>query len=314
MATYSSFKKIETESIIDSAITGEKFAPNSVISSKFASASVRTTDIQNGAVGTTQLSSTVDLSGKTVTYRPIVNADINNGAIAGGNLASGAATTNLGYTPLNRAGDTATGQFRLAGGSVGTASLQGPSDPNTGIYFPTTNQVSLSTNGGQRLLINADGHNIEPTRPAFYAAGNGGWYYANSFGGVNSWRELTGFTWNVIQQGGNNFNSNGRFTAPVSGYYYFYLQSYYYNDNNGAPNYTHWNIGRNGSPGTAVGGRTPHTMFSHGVPNNYTPGIQTTIEFWMDAGNYASPQPYWGSGGGGRIHGDHSLWCGYLIG
>lgn len=314
MATYGSFKKIESESIIDGAVTGTTLATDSVTTVEFANASVRTSDIQAGAVGTTQLASTVDLSGKTVTYRPLVSNDFTNGSIDGGKLASGAIVSNLGYTPLNKAGGTHSGSLKIAAGSAGSPSLQSSSSSNTGIFFPASNQVAFTTGGTNQLNINANGHFREPNKPAFHAAGSGGWYYANSFGGVNGWRELTNMTWNVTQQGGNNVGTNGRFYAPVAGYYYFYLQTYWYNDDNNTNGYTHWNIGRNGSPSTSVNGWTPHTIYSHGATSHHTPGIQVGVTFWMNQGDYASPQPYWGGGGTGRMHGDHSLWCGFLIG
>jgi hypothetical protein len=315
MASYSSFKKIETESIIDGAVTGQKLGTDSVTTAKFAAASVRTSDIINGAVGTNQLAATVDLSGKTVTYRPIITGDFTNGTITGGKLATGAVTTNLGFTPLNRAGDTASGQFSIIDGSATTTSLQGSSDANTGIYFTGTDALAISTGGTARLLMDASGRTQEPNRPSFYACGDGGWYYSNSFGGPNSWRDLSGaWTWSVSEQGGSNFNtSTGRFTAPVSGYYYFYSQAYHYNDNNEPPNYIHWNIGRNSGNSTGPSSRSPHTMYSHGVPSNHTPGIQCSIQFYMTAGDYACNRSYWAAAAG-RIHGNHHLWCGFLIG
>lgn len=311
MASYSSFKKINSEAIINSAVTGAKLAALAVNANKINANAVAIADIQDGAVGTAQISSTLNLSGKTVSYRPFVNADFANTTIAGGKLASGAATANLGYTPVNRAGSTMSGQLNLAAGSAGAPALTFSGDTDTGIHFPAGDNISISTAGSNRLIIDSSGRGREPERPAFHGAGTGGWYYWNSFGG-SGWREIN-INWQITQQGGNNCSNNGRFTAPVAGYYWFYLQSYYYNDTNGTPGYTHWNIGRNGSPSTSVSSRHPHSMFSHGQPNNHTPGIMTASQFFMNAGDYSSPQPY-GPNGPGRFHGDHSLWCGFLIG
>lgn len=311
MASYSSFKKINSEAIIDSAVIGAKLAALAVTANKINANAVATADIQDGAVGTGQISSTLDFSGKTVSYRPFINADFSNTAIAGGKLASGAATANLAYTPVNRAGSTMSGQLNLAAGSAAAPTLTFSGDTDTGIHFPAGDNIAISTAGGNRLIVDSSGRGQEPNRPSFHAAGTGGWYYWNSFGGAG-WREIN-INWQITQQGGANCNSNGRFTAPVSGYYWFYLQSYYYNDTNGTPGYTHWNIGRNGSPSTSVSGRHPHTMFAHGLPNNHAPGIMTASQFFMNAGDYSSPQPY-GPNGPGRFHGDHSLWCGFLIG
>lgn len=312
MATYSSFKKINSEAIIDGAITGTKMSANAITTAKINSNAIGTTDIQDGAVGTTQLASSLDFSGKTTTYRPIVNADIANSTLTGGKLASGAVVSNLGYTPLNKAGGSVSGQLKLPSGSTGTSSIGLSGDDNSGIYFPGTNQVTITTNGSNRLNVNSAGNTNEPNRPAFYACGLGGWYYWNTFGG-SGWRELTGIGWEFSTQGGISVSSNVRVTAPVSGYYWFYLQTYYYNDTNGTPGYVHWNIGRNGAPNTAVGGRHPHTIFAHGLPNHHAPGIMVPVEFYMSAGDWASPQPY-SPNGPGRMHADHSLWCGFLIG
>jgi hypothetical protein len=313
MPSYNSFKRINTEAIIDGSVTGTKLGTDSVTTAKINANAVSTADIQNGAVGTTQLAASVDLSAKTVTYRAIVNADIANSTITGGKLGASAAVNNLGFTPVNRAGGTvASGQLRLAAGSVGASAIGLTADDNVGIYFPTTNQVSIATSGGQRMLVDGSGRTTEPNRPSFFACGLGGWYYGNTFGGAG-WRELNGIGFSFETRGGISITSNSRVTAPVSGYYWFYLQSYYYNDNNATNGYTHWNIGRNGAPNTAVGGRHPHTIFSHGVPNNYTPGIMVPMEMYMNAGDFASPQPYTANGPG-RFHADHTLWCGFLIG
>lgn len=317
MANYSQFKKIVSDSIIDGSITGSKFANNSITEAKINTNSVSTNDIIDGAVGTNQLASTVDISSKTVTYRPILNNDISgSAAIAGSKLASGTAVSNLGYTPLNKAGGTTSGQLTLANGSAFAPAIRGTS--SAGIHFPATNQIAIATSGTTRITFDASGRPSNPYQPAFYASGNGGWYYHNSFPSTSSpggqWRELiNGWQWQIAnQQGGSNFSTNGRFTAPVAGYYYFYAQTYQYNDSNSTNGYTHWNIGRNSSIYTGNTGRAPHTIYGHGVPSHYVPGIMVSTTFYMNASDYASVCPYMAPVA--RIHGDHSLFCGYLIG
>jgi len=312
MATYSSFKKLTSEAVIDGAITTAKFADSSITSAKIADGAIATADIADGAVGTTQLASAVDLSGKTVTYRAITTGDLADGAVTNARLAAGASTTNLGYTPVSTGGGVAvSGQLKLSTASAGTTAI-GTSTTGAGIFFPAATTVGIATSGASRLTVDTNGRSIEPSRPAFNACGLGGWYYGNTFGG-SGWRELTGIGWEFFTQGGVSVTSNCRVTAPVSGYYWFYLQSYYYNDNNSTPGYTHWNIGRNGAPNTTVSGRHPHTIFAHGLPNNHAPGIYVALEMYMGAGDYASPQPY-NANGPGRFHADHSHWAGFLIG
>lgn len=103
MATYGSYKKIASESIVDTTVTNAKFvnntistaklATNSVGTTELAATTVGTTNIGTGEVGTTQLDTTLDLSGRTVTYRPIVNADISASAAIATSKLTGALTS-----------------------------------------------------------------------------------------------------------------------------------------------------------------------------------------------------------------------------
>jgi hypothetical protein len=318
MATYNSFKKIASDSIINSAVTGTTLSTNSITTDKINSGAVRTQDIQNLAVGTNQLAASLDISEKTVTYRPIVNTDISStAAISGSKFASGAVVGNLGFTPLNKAGDTVSGQLTLPSGSAATPSLRATGATGTGIYFPADGQISIATGGTERIRFDTAGRPTNSNQPAFYAAGNGGWYYHNSFPSTASpggqWRELiNGWTWSVQQQGGTNMASNGRFTAPVAGYYYFYAQTYHYNDANNSNGYSHFNIGRNSSIYAGNTGRAPHTIYAHGVPSHHAPGIMASITMYLNQGDYASICPYMAPVA--RFHGDHSMFAGYLIG
>ena len=327
MATYSSFKKINSEAIVDGAITGTAINTLAVGTAAFANASVRTTDITDATIGTTELASTIDLSGKTMTYRPIVNADIAAASVAAGQLATGAIATNIGYTPANKAGDTLTGPLVLPAGSVGSPATAASNNTNSGIYFAGTNRVDLSTSGTNTNSVQWDGtriNHVQPNLPAFHASGNGGWYYGNAFGGCGRWTELNTLQpgggwpsgWQIgAQQGGSNMSSNGRFTAPVAGWYSFYSQTYFYNNTNNTQGYTHWVIGYNGSIATdRTTGRVPHTLYGHQVSANYVPGIFASLEIYLNASDYTIPQPYIAGGCTGMYHGDHSLWCGFLIG
>lgn len=318
MATYNSFKKITSDAIIDLAVTGGKLGPNSVTAEKIDTNAVGTDDIENGAVGTAQLASVIDLSEKTVTYRPIVDNDIAAAAgIAGSKITTDGAAGNLGFTPLNRAGGTVSGQLTLPSGSAAAPSLSVSGATGTGIYFSANGEISIATGGTQRIKFDTTGRPTNSNQPAFYASGTGGWYYNNSFPSTASpggqWRELiNGWTWNVQQQGGSNMASNGRFTAPVAGYYYFYAQTYMYNDANNSNGYSHFNIGRNSSIYTGNTGRAPHTIYAHGVPAHYVPGIMASTTFYMNQGDFASICPYMAPVC--RFHGDYSMFAGYLIG
>lgn len=308
MAIYNTFKKITTRAIIDGEVTSTKFAPGSVTTDKLGNNAVETIKIQDGAVTSGKLNQNLNLAAKTIVYRPFTDNDFSSAAITGTQLASGAITTNLGYTPVNRVGDTMTGTLQIQNGSTLASSAASSSGINI-----EGDTISIRTAGTNRLVFDSTGRPVESARPAFLASGNGGWRYANSYGGPGSWRELDDMAWNYNTSGGITTSNNCRVTVPVSGFYYFYLTTYWYNDANNTNGYTHWNIAINSNVSTSVTGRTPHSIFSHGQPAHHTPGLMVGLITFMNAGQYATPQPYWG-GNQGRHHGDHSYWAGFLIG
>ena len=103
MATYSSYKKVASDAIVDLSVTGAKLvdttvstanlAANSVGTTELAATTVAASNIAAGEVGTTQLGATIDLSGKTVTYRTITNADISGTSAITTSKISGAITS-----------------------------------------------------------------------------------------------------------------------------------------------------------------------------------------------------------------------------
>lgn len=103
MATYGSYKKIKSESIVDLTVTNAKFVANTIAATDLAANSVGTTELANttvgttnigtGEVGTAQLDTTIDLSAKTVTYRTIVNGDISASAAISTAKLTGALTS-----------------------------------------------------------------------------------------------------------------------------------------------------------------------------------------------------------------------------
>ena len=319
MATYASFKRIATDSIVDAQVNTIDIADGAVTAGKIAATAITAGKIANGVVAATQLASAVDLSGKTVTYRTIGTNDIAPNAVSATKLAAGATLSNVGYTPLNASGGTMTGRLVVPAGSAAAPSSQSSAQSNTGIYFDSANNVVFSVAGTERMRINASGHKTTGTSAsegslAWGAVPVGGWTYANSFGGYG-WREIGGGFggWDVQQRGGSNFDtSNGRFTAPVSGFYHLLWEGYHYNDDNNTPNYHHLSFGRSGgiSPWS---GRAPHGMWMHGTSNNHAGGVSQQLDLYLNAGEYTNVWVFW-AGGPSRIHGSHSHFNGYLIG
>lgn len=307
MANYNSFKKINSQAIVDDSVTANDIGAGQVTSGKIANQAIDGDKIAANAVSGAKLASTLDISGKTVTYRPIVNADISNGAIAGTQLQDGAVIDNLGYTPVNTAGDTMTGQLVIQNGSV----IANNSNTASGVRIDNQT-IHIRENGTDRLSFNSSGQPTQSNHPAWEASGRGGWRYANSYGGPG-WRELDDMGWNFNTTGGITTSNNCRVTVPIAGYYYCYLQTYWYNNSNSTNGYTHFKIGLNGGNGELYGGRTNHQMYAYGLRNNYAPGIMTSYVRYLNAGQYVTPLPYFG-GNQGRHHGNHSYWCGYLIG
>lgn len=319
MATYSSFKRITSDGIADGTIATADLANNSVTNGKLATDAVTQAKLGTGSVGATQMAAAIDLSTKTVTYRSVVNADISGSAgIAGSKLASGAATTNLGYTPLNNTNGTMTGNLAVPAGSAGTPGIALSGNTNTGIFFSGGDTV-FTTGGTERMRINSAGRRtvgtaIDQGTMMFNAAGTSGWQYANSYGGPG-WRELNGnFGWDVYQRGGSNFNTGtGRFTAPIAGFYHLQFQTYTHSDNSASSGpYIHFTFTRNGNTG-AWAGRTPHGIWMHGVPASHDHGLYTALDLYLNAGEFTSVMIYWNNNES-RFHGAHSCFTGYFIG
>lgn len=314
MADYKSFKKLNSDAIIDQTIIADDISSGTINNAAIAESAVTESKINNSAVTSAKLASTVDLSGKAITYRAIVNGDINASAgIASGKLSSSAATSNLGYTPINKVGGTMTGQLRLPAGNAGAPSLYNSGDTDTGIYFTNTQDIGISTGGTERLKVHSAGYVTKSSNIMFHATGTAGWLYNNQFSNGTGWRRVyRNVGWSSYQRGGTNFNnSNGRFTAPVSGFYQFQFQTYVYNNTNATGNYWHMSFGKNGSQ-TMVGTRTPHGIFGHGAFNSYVQGVVMDLATYLSSGQYIDIWIY-ARGNEQRFHGAHSIFNGFLV-
>ena len=325
MANYSSFKRIATDSFVANTLNSTDFAAGAITSGNLAPGAVNATTLATNAIGTSQLASTLDISNSganTVTYRTVTNADISSSAnIPAGALASGAATTNLGYTPLNKSGASMTGALQITQGSVGSPPIALTGNTNTGIYFNNDNTVRITTAGTERGRFDPSGRFLKGTSqtagsPMFQGHGTGGWLYNNNIGSGTSWQELnTNFGWTGYQRNGNGFSyNNGRYTAPVAGHYHFQWLTYAHNDNswNNTNGYIHMALGKNGNV-NPWSGRCPHGIWMHGNGSPHPSGISWRVDLYLSAGDYASVFPNW-TNNNSRFHSSHSFFNGYLIG
>lgn len=315
MATYSSFKKIDSAAVVDATILSADIASNTIPTAALANEAVTSAKII-GSVTSAKIASSIDISGKTVNYRPIINTDVNaSAAIAGAKLAAGAVAANLGYTPINTAGDTLTGQLIVAAGNAAAPSITRAGDTNTGINL-STNEIRIVAGGTTQTLIDNSGRVRRPDHPAFAVSATNGWLYASNYGGTGTFEMGSIMGWNnaAHQTGGSNWNpSNGRYTAPVPGYYLFRSMWYYLNDNNSTPSYVHSWIARNGNVSWNTGGRNPYNINMHGNRNNYDDGSNYSAVFQLNAGEYASLYIRWHSFNS-RHHAGHQIFSGHLIG
>jgi hypothetical protein len=314
MATYSSFKKINSDAIVDSTIVAADIAANTVPAAAITAGNVPSTAF-SGTVTSGKIASTIDLSGKTVSYRAIVNNDISASAgVAGAKLATSAAVNNLGYTPVNQAGDTMTGQLLVTAGSVGAPSIASSGSTNSGINI-TTNNVAIVSGGATALNVNSSGFVTRPSHPAFQSWGSAGWLYAGSYGGTGERECQSQMGWTTAHQaGGTNFvESTGRFTAPVAGYYRFSTWYYLLNDANTPPNYIHPFFRKNNNRGWTSGGRSPYLMSMHMNTNSYDDGFSHSAVIDLAAGDFVSLAIVW-HGNSSRHHAAHQFFSGQLIG
>lgn len=174
-----------------------------------------------------------------------------------------------------------------------------PSVTNAGTLALTAtgaNVITATTNGLERVRIDANGYMTVPYQPAFDAVLAGvtaGVYYSAN--------QAVVFDRTNLNRGGHYNTSNGRFTAPVSGVYCFsvtgmtQVTTWYELRINGAD--ITW---RHGSYGTST--------------NSIWASVSSTWVVQMNAGDYA--QIFIGASGSGIYGGgnNHNNFSGYMIG
>ena len=154
MANYNSFKRINSAAVIDGEVVTSEISNTTITTDKILDGAVTSDKILDGAVTSDKLGSAVDISGKTVTYRSIVNGDISaSAAIAGSKFAGGSMSANLGGAPLNRAGGSMSGQLKTTTGSTSAPAIYHTGDADTGISF-SGNSTTISAGGQVGITCN----------------------------------------------------------------------------------------------------------------------------------------------------------------
>lgn len=172
----------------------------------------------------------------TFSVASINGVDIINGTVSANKLAAGAAVSNIGYTPVNKAGDSMTGNLTVTGSNandsvlIGTSSneqilggrtggsfgIRTKSGTNGNLILIGDSNVYLQGGSNSGLILDSSGRVTLPLQPCFNAyATASSWGWSNNI--------ITAF--DAIAYGinrGSCYNtSTKRFTAPVTGLYQF---------------------------------------------------------------------------------------------
>jgi hypothetical protein len=168
--------------------SSKKYPSGSVTSAQLADGTVVAVDLADGAITSAKLNSTVDLSGKTVTYRSIVAGDIASNAITTAKITDANITTDKindsAVTGAKIASTTIT-QNKLGTGvtSTGPAFLARITSNQTGIAAPTYYKVTFNN----EVFDTASCY--DPTTNYRFTPNVAGYYEINlsiGFGGVNT--------------------------------------------------------------------------------------------------------------------------------
>lgn len=119
----------------------------------------------------------------------------------------------LGFTPVNRAGDTMTGALAAIKGSTSAPGMAFAGDTNTGLHSPAADVLDLVTAGASRWRVDASGRLVHParTQPCFR-------------GRTSANRTTEGIFDNYsveVDDSGAFDASTGVFAAPIDGWYEF---------------------------------------------------------------------------------------------
>lgn len=183
-------------------------------------------------------------------------------------------------------------------------------------YISGSGNIDCRRSGNQTVVYTTYGKTGD--YPSFTAAcTDSNWRYGGQLGGSGGWRQTSTWpyaTWAVNQRGAGSYGfntSNGRYYAPVTGYYMFGMNMYMGNTTNNSQGYTHVNFLKNGGTGFNSS-RHGHSIFGYKTQNFYMNGITMENVISLTEGQYVSPGPYWG-GGNNRLYCGHFQFFGHLI-
>ena len=182
---------------------------------------------------------------------------------------------------------------------------QTTASPSTKSDFVVQGYNRDSTAYQEKFRITDGGEVSTPQNPIFMATGTGGW---TAISGVNI-IDTSVFSENY-DRGGNFTPSNGRFTAPVTGYYLFVFHSYTRaNDTSG---YVYPNFYVNGTLWT----KGSNTMIQHYVGHgDEDKGTCNTAHIYLTANQYVQVgHSAHGNTGSISYHGGSLGFSGHLIG
>jgi hypothetical protein len=150
---------IATADIADGAVTSGKIADGTIVNADInAAAAIDLTKLANGALPTG-----ITVSSANITDLTLATADIADGAVTSAKIADGtlvnadinasAAIAGTKISPDFGSQNTTTTGTSTAASFIPTSSTA----PSNGVYLPSANNVAISTNSAQRLLIDASG-------------------------------------------------------------------------------------------------------------------------------------------------------------